>query len=147
MRHLAQADAGRRFEPGVGGQRPFEPGRYFPALVFRLRRVFLVSVRHLPGGRLSIGFDEGRDSFGDRLGCRGERQRAARQVLRVVAECRLGIAEPDVVPAAVLAPLDDAGRPVAVLVVPQVFEIAADAEAAARLAIGNAALAQPSSRD
>jgi hypothetical protein len=59
-----------------------------------------------------------------------ERQ-AAGKVHGVVAERGLGIGEPDVVPAAVLTPLNHHGRAVALIVVPEVRQLAADAEAAA----------------
>ena len=58
-------------------------------------------------------------------------ERKAGEVVGVVAERGLGVGEEDVVPAAVLAALDDGRGAVALFVVPEVAQIAADAEAAA----------------
>src|SRR6266542_3983374 len=73
--------------------------------------------------------DERLDGPGDLLR-RGHERQVAGEVFGVVAERGLGVREPDVIPAAVLAPLDDHGGPVA-LVVPEVLQVAANAEASA----------------
>ena len=70
----------------------------------------------LPAAALAPLRDERLDGPGDLLR-RGHERQVAGEVFGVVAERGLGVREPDVIPAAVLAPLDDHGGPVALAVV------------------------------